>query len=52
MADSADRMSFLSWKYGHYFSDVKKKKDKNVVLSCDLCAGVENLSTSESSCVK
>ena len=48
MADSADRMSFLSWKYGHYFSLVESK-DKNVVVSCKLCAGAKALSTSKSS---
>ena len=48
MADSADRMSFLSWKYGHYFSLVESK-DKNVVVSCKLCAGAKTLSTSKSS---
>ena len=48
MADSADRMSFLSWKYGHYFSLVESK-DTNVVVSCKLCAGAKTLSTSKSS---
>ena len=32
----------------HYFSLVEIK-DKNVVVSCQLCAGVKNLSTSKSS---
>ena len=48
MADSADGTSFLSWKYGHYFSLVEIS-DKNVVVSCQLRAGVKNLSTSKSS---
>ena len=43
---SADRMSFLSWKY--YFSLVEIT-DKNVAVSCLLCAGVKNLSTAKSS---
>ena len=48
MADSADRINFLSWKYEHYLLLVKIK-DKNVVVSCQLCAGVKNLSTAKSS---
>uniref|UniRef100_A0AAQ4QFC3 HAT C-terminal dimerisation domain-containing protein n=1 Tax=Gasterosteus aculeatus aculeatus TaxID=481459 RepID=A0AAQ4QFC3_GASAC len=39
---------FLSWKYGQYFSLVESK-DKNVVVSCKLCAGAKTLSTSKSS---
>ena len=46
MADSADRMSFLSWKYGHYFSLVEIK-DKNVVVSCKLCADKEAIHIEE-----
>ena len=43
-------MSFLSWKYGHYFL-LDEIGDKNVVVSyqCELCAGVKNLSISQSS---
>ena len=44
MAGSANRMSFLSWRYGHYLSLVEIKY-KNVVVSCQLCAGVQNLAT-------
>jgi len=48
MADSSDRASFLSWKYRHYFSLVQIK-DKNILVSCSLCAGARTLSTAKNS---
>ena len=36
------------WKYGHCFPLVEIK-DKNDVVSCQLCAGVKNLSTLKTS---
>lgn len=47
MADRSD-VSFLSWKYGHYFS-LLEMKDKNIVVSCSLCAGTKTLSTGKTS---
>ena len=48
MSDNLDHASFLSWKYGHYFP-LLQIKDKNILVSCSLCAGARTLSTAKNS---
>ena len=49
MADSAVEWAFTPGSMDITFHSLKK--DRNVVLSWHLCAGVKNLSTSKSNCV-
>ncbi|XP_034556142.1 uncharacterized protein LOC117824687 [Notolabrus celidotus] len=46
--DEHSGASFQTWKYKHYFS-LLETKEKNIVVSCRLCAGKKTLSTSKTS---
>lgn len=46
--DECSGLSFQSWKYQLYFS-LLEIRDKNIVASCNLCAGRKPLSTAKNS---
>lgn len=45
--DEADKCSFKSWRYCHYFAFVSAKDAKNISVRCKLCATGKTFSTAK-----